>query len=158
VLSYRTLCLRYKSWRTFWNLIVLYIIHLPIVALTLSLIMSSSHSITPYLVGALIAAFVLGCLTRRNTRNDIPLPPGPKPFPFIGNLLDMPKEKDWETYRAWNERYGDIVYVETLGTKIVVLSSAAVISELFEWRSTTYSDRPSTVMAVEMYDRLSPLS
>jgi hypothetical protein len=112
--------------------------------------MSFTHSITPYLVGVLGAAFVLGWLTRRNNRNGIPLPPGPKPLPLIGNLLDMPKEKDWETYRSWNERYGDIVYVEALGSKMVVLSSMAVINELFERRSSIYSDRPSTVMLVEL--------
>jgi hypothetical protein len=67
----------------------------------------------------------------------------------------MPKEKDWETYRAWNERYGDVVYIEALGSKIVVLSPAAVINELFERHSAVYSDQPLTVMLVELYDRIS---
>jgi hypothetical protein len=118
--------------------------------------MSSAHSMTPYLVGALGAVFVLGWLTRRSTHNGIPLPPGPRPLPLIGNLIGMPKEKDWETYRAWNERYGDIVYVEALGSKIVVLGSLAVINELFDRRGATYSSRPSAVMLVELYDSLIP--
>jgi hypothetical protein len=116
--------------------------------------MSSTHSITLYIIGGLSAAFVLVLLTRRNTHNGIPLPPGPRPLPLIGNLLDMPKEKDWETYRAWNELHGDIVYVEALGSKIVVLGSLAVINELLERRGTIYSSRPSAVMLVELYDSL----
>jgi hypothetical protein len=113
------------------------------------------HSIVPYLIGALSVAFIFASLTRRNGRNVLPLPPGPKPLPLIGNLLDMPKEKDGETYRSWNDRYGDVVYVEVLGSKVVVLSSAAVINELFERRSSVYSDRPVSVVLVELYGYLS---
>jgi hypothetical protein len=112
--------------------------------------MSSIHAFAPYLVGAASAVLIFGWLNRRKSPNGLPLPPGPKPLPFIGNLLDMPKEKDWKTYRAWNERYGEVVYVEALGSRLVVLSSATVINELFERRSTIYSDRPSPVMAVEL--------
>jgi hypothetical protein len=96
------------------------------------------------------AAFVLGWLTRRNRHNRGVLPPGPKGLPLIGNLLDMPKEKEWETYRAWNERYGEVVYVEALGAKLVILSSARIINELLERRGAIYSDRPRTVMAFEL--------
>jgi hypothetical protein len=116
--------------------------------------MSSVHHLAPYFVGAASAALIFGWVNRRKYRNGPPLPPGPKPLPLIGNLLDMPKEKDWETYRAWNERYGDVAYVEAPGTRIVVLSSAAVINDLLERRSTIYSDRPWTVMAVELYEHL----
>jgi hypothetical protein len=114
--------------------------------------MPSVHPLVPYVVGAVSAVFVFGWLNRRKSSNGLPLPPGPKPLPLIGNLLDMPKQKDWETYRAWNERYGEVVYVEALGSKLVVLSSATVINELLERRSTIYSNRPSTVMAVELYE------
>jgi hypothetical protein len=123
--------------------------------ITLPSITPFCYSIVPYLVVSISAVFVFGWLTRRNTPNGLPLPPGPKPLPLIGNLLDIPKEKDWETYRAWNERYGDVVYVQALGSKIVVLSSDSVINELFERRSSTYSDRPSTVMLIELYSHLS---
>jgi hypothetical protein len=115
--------------------------------------MSSIHSLAPYLVGAVSATIIFGWLTRRKSDNGLPRPPGPKPLPFIGNLLDMPKEKDWEIYRMWNERYGEIVYVEALGSKIVILGSAAVITELVERRSAIYSDKPSTAM-VELYNCL----
>jgi hypothetical protein len=112
--------------------------------------MTSVNTLSPYLVGAISAAFVFVCLMRRNHHNGPLLPPGPKRLPVIGNLLDMPKERIWETYRAWNDRYGDIVYVEALDSKIVILSSATVINELLERRSAIYSDRPRTVMSSEL--------
>lgn len=38
--------------------------------------------------------------------NRLPLPPGPKPLPLIGNVLDMPKYHEWYTYQDWNKKYG----------------------------------------------------
>lgn len=34
------------------------------------------------------------------------LPPGPKGWPVIGNLFDMPREKIWLTFSKWGETYG----------------------------------------------------
>lgn len=42
---------------------------------------------------------------RANPRN-LPLPPGPKPRPIIGNALDMPREYEWLTYSDWAKQYG----------------------------------------------------
>lgn len=39
-------------------------------------------------------------------RASAPLPPGPKGFPFIGNVLDMPSEKEWQTFARWGETWG----------------------------------------------------
>ena len=37
-----------------------------------------------------------------------PLPPGPKPLPFIGNVLDMPVHNPWERFSEWGQRYGKL--------------------------------------------------
>jgi len=38
----------------------------------------------------------------------LPLPPGPPALPILGNYFDLPNgEKDWLTYRAWGEKYGE---------------------------------------------------
>jgi hypothetical protein len=96
---------------------------------------------------AIVATLVLLIRGRKSRRA---LPPGPRPLPLIGNLLDMPKTQAWLTYRAWTQQYGDIVYVEALGQSVVILGSAAAVNDLFEQRSAIYSDRPVTPM-VELY-------
>ena len=40
--------------------------------------------------------------------NGLPLPPGPKGYPLIGNLFDVPKDKPWVVYDKWRKTYGKI--------------------------------------------------
>ena len=37
----------------------------------------------------------------------LPLPPGPKGYPLIGNLFDMPASKPWILYDQWFKVYGE---------------------------------------------------
>lgn len=45
---------------------------------------------------------------------------------------------------------GDLVYVEVLGNKLLILNDMESMRELLEKRSQKYSDRPSFVMAKYM--------
>ena len=38
--------------------------------------------------------------------NGHPLPPGPKGYPLIGNLFDMPVHKPWLVYDEWRRTHG----------------------------------------------------
>lgn len=35
-----------------------------------------------------------------------PLPPGPKPKPIIGNLLDMPQDRMEQVFAGWRDKWG----------------------------------------------------
>jgi hypothetical protein len=108
--------------------------------------MSIFVGLAPYVVGTVAGLLVLTALKCHAARRTLPLPPGPKPLPLIGNMFDFPKEKEWLVYHAWNERYGNVVYIEALGTKLLILGSAAVVHELLECRSTVYSSRSWPIM------------
>ena len=43
---------------------------------------------------------------RDGNLNGLPLPPGPKGYPVIGNLFDMPIYKPWVVYDGWRKTYG----------------------------------------------------
>jgi hypothetical protein len=122
----------------------------PIVPIFLYCPPMSLPTIAPYVVGTAAAGLAYAIIRRQAAHSSLPLPPGPKPRLVIGNLLDIPKEKEWLTYRDWHERYGDIVYIEALGQKIVILGSATVMTDLLEKRSVLYSDRPVAIMLNEL--------
>ncbi|KAH8984409.1 cytochrome P450 [Lactarius akahatsu] len=79
----------------------------------------------------------------RRRQNVLPFPPGPEGLPVVGNVLDMPSRNQWLTYCRWGKQYNsDIVHAKVLGTHVIVLNSTKATCELFEKRSSLYSDRP----------------
>ncbi|KAK0469623.1 cytochrome P450 [Desarmillaria tabescens] len=100
----------------------------------------------------LLVSFTLGILLLHRLfrlsiwRRRLPLPPGPKGLPLIGNLWDVPAEYPWLTYAQWATTYGDVFYLDTPGNPTVVINSAEAAADLFEKRSGNYSDRPDFTM------------
>ena len=104
------------------------------------------------------SSILLGCLVtiagsilylRRIFRPKLPFPPGPKPLPLLGNVLDLPTSREYETYTRWGKEFGDVVHVNALGQHIIVLSSVQAAKELLERRSSIYSGRPCVPMLHE---------
>ena len=42
---------------------------------------------------------------RNRKRSSLPLPPGPKKLPILGNVLELPTSFEWETYAIWGKKY-----------------------------------------------------
>jgi len=101
---------------------------------------------------------------RRISSRWLPLPPGPKRLPLIGNLLNAPRSFEWEAYTRWGKEFGacrrvvfrwtwcltrrvgfgsdsDIIYLNIAGTEVVVLNSLSAANELLDRRSLKYSGR-----------------
>ncbi|KAH9841066.1 cytochrome P450 [Rhodofomes roseus] len=80
-------------------------------------------------------------------RTRLPYPPGPRGWPVIRNLLDIPLDKPWLVYCTWAETYGDLVHLDVFGHHIVILNTAQAAKDLLDDRSSIYSDRPILTMA-----------
>jgi len=118
-------------------------------------------SISP-LGGVLLAIAASLVLVRRRRRNArLSYPPGPKGYPLIGNVLDIPqdvplwkalmsvaaKHSEWTAFEAhvYELMFGsvdsDVLYLNLLGADHVVLNSSEAISDLLDKRSAIYSGR-----------------
>ncbi|KAJ7218143.1 cytochrome P450 [Mycena pura] len=99
--------------------------------------------------GALLVATLLSVLSNRRTKR---FPPGPRGWPLIGNVLDIPSEYPWKVYRQWGREFNsDIISLKLPGPPLVVLNSATVADTLLIKRSAIYSNRPRMVMLNDLY-------
>ncbi|KAI0060062.1 cytochrome P450 [Artomyces pyxidatus] len=104
------------------------------------------HNTALTLCAAGAALCIAAVLYRLRRKPGLPFFPGPQGLPILGNLFDLPTETEWVTYRNWGKEFdSDVVHAEVLGSHIVVINSAKVANELFEKRSSLYSDRPPLV-------------
>ncbi|KAI0086254.1 cytochrome P450 [Irpex rosettiformis] len=108
----------------------------------------SSTPIVLYVCFAFPAVFLLARVLGR--RHTAPYPPGPKGLPFIGNMFDMPSAYPWHTFTEWGRTFGDMVYINTLGKRVIILNSARQATAMLDKRSSIYSDRPVSPMGGEL--------
>lgn len=97
--------------------------------------------------GAAIGVTLFVQRSRQAGRN---LPPGPKPDPVIGNLRQFPQEYWYKTFGKWTKEYGELVYIDVLGIKMIILGSLNIVEELLGKRNLTYSGRPHHVLTMDM--------
>ena len=63
------------------------------------------------LLGALVLIVLILLWKKISGKSKLRLPPGPQPLPVIGNALDMPVVRPWETYQKWHEKFSEYTYV-----------------------------------------------
>jgi hypothetical protein len=118
--------------------------------------------------GAVAAAIIFAwAFSKFRSQRRLPYPPGPKPKPIFGNILDIPTKNEQATFQRWYHQYGestfgfgsriagidindilgDIVHVRALGNHIIILNTVQAVMDLFDRRSSKYSYRPQTVMS-----------
>ncbi|KAL0568576.1 hypothetical protein V5O48_013405 [Marasmius crinis-equi] len=78
----------------------------------------------------------------RQRRQKYALPPGPPGDPLIGHLRIIPTERQADIFHEWSKVYGDVMYLEVLGRKMVILSSIEAAQGILETKGANYSCRP----------------
>ncbi|KAJ7756417.1 cytochrome P450 [Mycena maculata] len=81
--------------------------------------------------------------------------PGPRGYPLLGNVLDMPRSHVSENFAKLRPKYGDVVYLSVFAQGIVVLNSQKAAMEILGTKGDTSAGRPILTMASELsgYDR-----
>ncbi|KLO05954.1 CyP450 monooxygenase [Schizopora paradoxa] len=84
---------------------------------------------------------------RRNGQHKLPLPPGPRGLPIVGNLFQVPAVDLWEKALDWGKIYGwDMIYLDILGRPMLIINSHQVAVDLLNKRSLNYSSRPQLLI------------
>lgn len=89
-----------------------------------------------------VVALLLVALTR--PRKTLALPPGPRPKPLIGNLLDLPPSGQPE-FRHWlshKDKYGPVSSVTIMGTTMVIIHDLPTARLLLEKMAAKTTRRP----------------
>ncbi|KAJ7829406.1 cytochrome P450 [Mycena olivaceomarginata] len=109
-----------------------------------------------YLYGAGGLLIGLYAYFSQGPRSKLPLPPGPRKWPVVGNLFDMPSTFEWITFMEWSKKTNtifidsDVLHLNVAGTSIIVLSSAEAANDLLEKKANIYSDRARLPMVNEL--------
>lgn len=103
-----------------------------------------------YLLGALSAILIARLVFSLFKRPSLPLPPGPRPAPIIGNIHQLPKSLQWLELYHWSKKYGPVMHLSMGGQPLIILSTNQAAHDLLNRRSSRYSDRPRMVMAGEL--------
>lgn len=68
--------------------------------------------------------------------------PGPKGYPFIGSVPDVPEKNGFIKFAEWGKQYGPIYQVNLAGSNHVRISSDQIAQDLLAKKGAIYSDRP----------------
>ncbi|KAF1841816.1 cytochrome P450 [Cucurbitaria berberidis CBS 394.84] len=68
--------------------------------------------------------------------------PGPKGYPIIGSVPDVPEKNGFIKFADWGKEYGPIYQVNLAGHNHVWISSDQVSKDLLSKKAAIYSDRP----------------
>ncbi|KAH8822723.1 cytochrome P450 [Flagelloscypha sp. PMI_526] len=88
--------------------------------------------------------------------NRIKYPPGPKPWPLLGNIFDIlskgfDTERPWLSYFEWSKRFDSpLVHFSVLGRHVVVVNDMDSARDIFVKRGYTHASRQVYMPAVEM--------
>ena len=120
-------------------------------------------------VGIFVAALVLGIIWYLRPKSAHPGPPGPRPLPVLGNVIDIDTSAPWIAFTRWKSQYGafsgdlllsnklisaigDIIGLRALGNNIVVLNSLKTINDFLDKRGSNNSHRPVFTVVGELME------
>jgi hypothetical protein len=64
------------------------------------------------LIALALFFYLLIAFRDHRRRQGLPYPPGPPPWPIIGNLLDVPKKAPWVGYANMSKKHGIVAFLE----------------------------------------------
>ncbi|KAF3032487.1 hypothetical protein E8E12_002557 [Didymella heteroderae] len=102
--------------------------------------------VTLILVATCLAAYVLYSYLDSCRKNKVPTGlkplPGPRGYPLIGSIPDVPEKNGFIKFADWGKEYGPIYQCNLAGSNHVWVSSEKIAHDLLSKKAAIYSDRP----------------
>ena len=70
------------------------------------------------------------------------LPPGPFPFPVLGNLLSISQDKPYRDFANMAKKYGKLFRIQMGSKKAVVINSYEIAREALLTKAKDFAGRP----------------
>jgi hypothetical protein len=101
---------------------------------------------------ALLARFFVHLLSKYVLFKKSLLPPGPRPWPVVGNLLQLRQggKNLHETFTNWGKQYGPLIYLRLGSVHTVVASSPAMVKEFLKTHDQQFHYRSTQTMLGEI--------
>ncbi|XP_042246078.1 cytochrome P450 2K1-like [Thunnus maccoyii] len=115
----------------------------------LNLFLQSSSSVS--LLGALVVLLLIYLISSSSfsSQEDRKEPPGPKPLPLLGNLLQLDLKKPFHTLLKLSKKYGSVFTVYLGPKKVVVLAGCKTVKEALVNHADEFGERDPMLIADE---------
>ncbi|XP_042246083.1 cytochrome P450 2K1-like [Thunnus maccoyii] len=115
----------------------------------LNLFLQSSSSVS--LLGALVVLLLIYLISSSSfsSQEDRKEPPGPKPLPLLGNLLQLDLKKPFHTLLKLSKKYGSVFTVYLGPKKVVVLAGYKTVKEALVNHADEFGDRDPMLIVDE---------
>nr|XP_043635428.1 flavonoid 3'-monooxygenase-like [Erigeron canadensis] len=104
-------------------------------------------TILSFIIYTCIIALVLYVLVNLLAHNPNRLPPGPTPWPIVGNLPHLKGTIPHHTLAALATKYGPLVHLRLGFVDVVVASSPSVAAQFLKVHDSKFANRPPTAGA-----------
>ncbi|GFO10402.1 cytochrome p450 2u1 [Plakobranchus ocellatus] len=91
---------------------------------------------------AVVAAAVAVLIIRWMTKKQYKLPPGPRPLPLLGNILELRGVSILDKLDEWKQKYGPIVTCYMGPRMFIVLNDFESMNEAYVKQGSDFSSRP----------------
>ena len=103
------------------------------------------------LILLIVLLYVVYHFIQKRDYKDKPLPPGPTPWPLLGNIGTLAKDNNvFMTFRELRKEYGDVFSLRIGPTLMVVFNGYDTLKEAFIQQGDDMSDRPDLFIFKEV--------
>lgn len=68
--------------------------------------------------------------------------PGPKQYPIVGRVHDLPRFAMWLKFKEWADEFGPIYQTSMLGQKFIIISDEEMAQDLLIKNGNNFAGRP----------------